>query len=248
MAAPGDVRLATRISTAAPESDTDRGTMTHQVAHMCCPRCRVSLFVGATPAGPMHGCGTCGGVWLDSAASQRLTQALCDHTIALADQLAHAAPGAGHPAGAVCPVCQAQLAVTRVSRAQVEVDVCAAHGAWFDRNELQVVARAFAVDRAYSGGGGAAAGVGGVALAGAAGIATVGAVGAAAAMQDPALTERARRVVDEHGETAVEVGVEALDFVDAADVVEGAGVAAELGGGIAEGALELLGGIFSSFG
>jgi hypothetical protein len=67
-------------------------------------------------------------------------------------------------------------------------------------------------------------------------------------MQDPALTERARRVVDEHGETAVEVGVEALDFVDAADVVEGAGVAAELGGGIAEGALELLGGIFSSFG
>ncbi len=67
-------------------------------------------------------------------------------------------------------------------------------------------------------------------------------------MHDPGITERARRVVDEHGETAVEVGVEALDFVDAGDVVEGAGIAVEVGGGLAEGALELLGGIFSSFG
>mgnify|MGYP002078480190 CR=1 FL=1 len=214
---------------------------------MACPRCRVALFVGATPAGPMHGCGSCGGVWLDSSASQRLTQALCDQTIALADQLAQAAPGVGHSAGASCPLCSAQLRATRISRAQVEIDICPAHGAWFDRNELQTVARAFAVDRAYSGAGRPG---GGTALAGAAGVGAAAAVGvgAAAAMHDPGITERARRVVDEHGETAVEVGVEALDFVDAGDVVEGAGIAVEVGGGLAEGALELLGGIFSSFG
>ena len=189
----------------------------------------------------MHGCGQCGGVWLDNASSQRLTNALCDHTVSLADKIGRAAPGAPHQGPAHCPVCQHQLRVTRVSRAQVEIDVCDSHGAWFDRDELQTVARAFAVDRAYLGPNAAAVGVGAAAVG-------AGALGAAAVAQDPSIAQRAQRAVEEHGGTAAEVGVEALDFVDAGDVAEGAGIAAEAAGGIAEGAFELLGGIFSSLG
>ncbi|MEZ4223279.1 MAG: zf-TFIIB domain-containing protein [Polyangiaceae bacterium] len=195
---------------------------------VACPRCGVAMFVGETPMGSVRGCGRCGGIWLGTTASQRLTQTLCDRTLFLAESVARSAQPVHTQGPIACPVCAQPLQQTFLSNARVELDVCQSHGTWFDRNELESVARAFAAERAYRG--------------------TVGAVAAAAVVGTEAPGGgRAMQLVEDHGEDAVEVGVEALDWVDAGDVAEGAGIAAEVGSGLAEGAFELLGGLFDAF-
>jgi Zn-finger nucleic acid-binding protein len=197
-------------------------------AVLTCPRCRVALHFGSTRSGPMYGCGHCGGIWLDRAMSDRLTRALDSDTLALADAASHHAQSRVETSAPLsCPGCGAALTRQNVANARVEVDSCASHGTWFDRDELQKVARAFAAARAY-----------GAPLAAAAGVAGGAALAAGAAGQRVNQTEEA-------GETGLEIAGDALETgVEVADAAEGASDALELAGG----AFEILGGIFEALG
>jgi Zn-finger nucleic acid-binding protein len=170
----------------------------------------------------MYGCAQCGGIWLDNASSQRVIDALCGDTLAKADALSRfAARQADRSAPIACPSCAAPLRRWTVAEANVELDYCESHGAWFDRDELAIIARTHAARRAY--GGPRAVVAGGVAA---------GAVAASALAADPSLQDRGRRAVEGmDGETALDAGATALDFVDPGDVVEGASVAAEVASG-----------------
>lgn len=91
----------------------------------------------------MWGCGQCGGVWLDRLTSERVVKNACQASIALARAAAESArpdvqPAAHHLS---CPVCRAQMQTERVAKAWLDIDVCEAHGTWYDRGELERVAR-----------------------------------------------------------------------------------------------------------
>lgn len=109
-----------------------------------CPRCHTAMYVGAAEGHAVHGCGTCGGVWLDSVVSARVIEVTCEAALGLADNVARSVPARTDepPQHALhCPVCQASMATTRVATAWLDVDCCAEHGTWYDRGELQRVAR-----------------------------------------------------------------------------------------------------------
>lgn len=195
-----------------------------------CPRCRNPLTARPVQGGAGHACGGCGGIWLDSGASQEVNRALCEHAVALAESASATAPWRIDVTARLgCPACGKLLERYPVPVARIELDHCREHGTWFDRDELGHVCRAMAVKRAYGPAAGATAG----AVAGAAGIAVAGAaVGAgayAAAAQRPR-TELA-------GE----------DIADAAEVaVDGAEVALDVGE-VAGGAFEIIGGLFEGW-
>jgi Zn-finger nucleic acid-binding protein len=200
-------------------------------AVVTCPRCRVALHFGSTRSGPMYGCGHCGGIWLDRAMSERLTSALDSDTLALADSASqHARTRVETSATLACPSCGAALARRNVANARAEVDSCASHGTWFDRDELQKVARGFAAARAY-----------GAPLAAGAAVAGGAALGAGTA----GLVEQRVNQTQQAGETGIEIAGDALETgVDVAEAAAGASDALELAGG----AFEILGGIFEALG
>jgi Zn-finger nucleic acid-binding protein len=113
---------------------------------LACPRCAVTMYVGRTPAGAsMHGCGQCGGVWLDNATAQHVIDTVCEHTLQMAQSAAGAASQPGtRPAAKLlsCPVCGQTMTAQRVQKAWLDIDVCAEHGTWYDYGELEKVARA----------------------------------------------------------------------------------------------------------
>ena len=131
-----------------------------------CPRCGGVVWGRALPAGSGHACGSCGGVWLDTAAASRMSEVLCSETLAHADAGAQLAKHAVDTRGAIaCPVCGAAMDRSVAGQTRVEIDVCRAHGTWFDRDELGRVAQAHATARAY-GQHGSAALAGGAAVGG----------------------------------------------------------------------------------
>jgi hypothetical protein len=85
-------------------------------------------------------------VWLDNEMSQAITRHADGTLLAMVEGVAQrAAPFAPLVAQPACPVCKGML--ERVRIVEVDVDVCRAHGTWFDREELHAVARAFEADR-----------------------------------------------------------------------------------------------------
>lgn len=104
-----------------------------------CPRCAGALL--ASPlgdgAGALLGCRGCGGAFVDV---EGLTWAQT-HPTELAESDAARPSGHGSPVDEryiACPVCGAMMN-RRVfgKRSGVVVDVCAAHGTWFDAGELE---------------------------------------------------------------------------------------------------------------
>lgn len=103
-----------------------------------CPRCRKPLFVGTASGVVVQACGTCGGVWLDAASARRVAEALPADALNLAENAAGFAKGAADlDAPAPCPVCAKLMQRSRVALANLEIDVCPAHGTWYDKSELQ---------------------------------------------------------------------------------------------------------------
>jgi len=113
---------------------------------MPCPRCAQSLFEGRAGDVAVHGCGACGGIWLDNEGSRRITERRDARIVELAERASrHAtAKPETHASGIPCPVCASAMTRVRARRAAIELDVCAAHGTWFDDHELALVARAYA--------------------------------------------------------------------------------------------------------
>ena len=112
---------------------------------MDCPRCRTPLDSHVASRLTLHGCPSCGGVWLDAEASHKVVEAIDPDVIAAADAEGQAARvRANVDAAAPCPVCQRALDRMPIEQARVVVDACREHGVWFDRDELQTVMRAVA--------------------------------------------------------------------------------------------------------
>lgn len=103
-----------------------------------CPRCDVGLVSADAQGLTLHGCGVCGGIWLDNAA----TRAVVDQGPLLIAQLAlraanNASVACAPRSGGLCPVCAGRF--QRAHSMDVVLDVCAAHGTWFDAAELSTL-------------------------------------------------------------------------------------------------------------
>jgi Zn-finger nucleic acid-binding protein len=137
-------------TTATMEAQTDRP----------CPDCGIGLF--QAPAGEIHvwGCGRCGGQWLDNEGCRQLVSGnLSPRARELATQASHRgrARGADDDEGSyrtaaaaardarACPFCRHVL-TPHVTASGVELDVCAAHGTWFDPFELLKIAHQIDLD------------------------------------------------------------------------------------------------------
>jgi Zn-finger nucleic acid-binding protein len=197
-----------------------------------CPRCREQLYVGQASGVTLHGCGRCGGVWLGSACARRIAEALPGDAIELAGRVSKNAQGEVTTLAPVaCPLCSAPMTRTRAAAAGVELDVCGAHGTWYDRHELEQIAAALSrspwrIEKSNTKRGKTAAAVGTVA-------------GAALAAGAVAQGARGARPEESVVETVVEVGAEVV-------LEGGAEVAVEAAGAVLEGAFEVVGGILGA--
>ncbi len=123
------------------------GTVAEGASGPPCPRCRAPLFAGVAHSVTLEGCGACGGIFLDNAASARITRVHDDDIARLAARadaraIVHAIDR--EPADLPCPRCA--VAMKRVRAAFIDVDVCEGHGTWFDAGELVRVMEAFTRD------------------------------------------------------------------------------------------------------
>lgn len=114
-------------------------------APLSCPRCGRSLVAHLTGDTLIDQCDGCGGLWID--------QSAFDALLARREQEAGAAGALSNPragpaavnvaAGVVyvkCPECQRVMSRRNFARRSgVIIDVCHAHGIWFDRDELPKV-------------------------------------------------------------------------------------------------------------
>jgi Zn-finger nucleic acid-binding protein len=112
------------------------------VTSLACPRCATVLFAAETHGVTLNGCGRCGGVWLDNDACQAAVRAYDADVVALERRAASHATARPRTGDAIaCPLCKSPL--QRTQAAGVVLDVCAAHGTWFDKSELEVVMRTY---------------------------------------------------------------------------------------------------------
>jgi Zn-finger nucleic acid-binding protein len=138
-------------------SHTSRQTDGETAAEKC-PRCKVPMTIVSVGSMALAECGTCKGVWVDADAFDRLcgdreAQAAVIHGNALkAGPATPPATSAEKFSYRPCPRCSKMM--NRVNFAKysgVVLDVCRAHGTYFDRDELhRVVAfiQAGGLDRA----------------------------------------------------------------------------------------------------
>lgn len=109
-----------------------------------CPRC-TDVLLAPLAMGPTHvsACRSCGGVFVDRDTLERFAGGDTGDLRALADEATRAPPRPRTlPLQLECPRCQTPMRRVLVPRARCEIDVCPAHGAWFDRWEIQVIADA----------------------------------------------------------------------------------------------------------
>jgi Zn-finger nucleic acid-binding protein len=118
-----------------------------------CPACQVPMLQGTLREIPLQECAKCFGLWLDTATFERICRD-AEHQAAV---LGHAQLVIGGTALTPvryrrCPHCRDFM--NRMNFAQcsgVIVDICRAHGTWFDLNELHRIVhfiRAGGLDRA----------------------------------------------------------------------------------------------------
>ena len=100
---------------------------------IACPHCHVALTAVERPHATQHTCPRCGGIWIDDDELQRMFIELAIPPRAPLGPLEL-------QAGPVpCPRCGEPMAVERTAGGEPPlIDVCAAHGAWFDRDELEI--------------------------------------------------------------------------------------------------------------
>lgn len=123
-------------------------------APLPCPHCAHSLSKRRVGEAQLAACGTCRGIWLDSATVHRLRNAHDEEIERAARGLGgrELAPAARNRTGPLlCPDCQGPLRRVDIPNTMYTVDTCDAHGTWFDRfddDELQVFVTAFEEARA----------------------------------------------------------------------------------------------------
>ena len=103
-----------------------------------CPACFTSMLKGNLRGIPLHECGKCYGLWLDTATFERICRDAEQQAAVIG---AGPSMGAAVPLGPVryvrCPQCRELMHRMNFAHCSgVIVDVCRAHGTWFDANEL----------------------------------------------------------------------------------------------------------------
>jgi Zn-finger nucleic acid-binding protein len=114
------------------------------ITQMPCPRCSVPLDERRFGRASVHGCRTCGGVWLDKEQARvviaRVQGAL--PLVIASEKIARAARSKTSRAKTPrCPLDAEPLNLVETDF--VEVDVCPLHGTWFDAGEVGRIANAF---------------------------------------------------------------------------------------------------------
>jgi Zn-finger nucleic acid-binding protein len=117
-----------------------------------CPECGIGLFEASGGDVTVWGCGKCGGQWLDNKGCHQLVggtlsprarelagQASAVARADAAQDPSYRAPGAAARDARSCPFCRDLLA-RHMASGGIELDVCLAHGAWFDPYELLRIA------------------------------------------------------------------------------------------------------------
>jgi Zn-finger nucleic acid-binding protein len=115
-----------------------------------CPRCATALSSATSGATTLSACRGCGGLWLDNAAVDRLSNRRDPDVEQLAGRMvgfAQAPPIDVRQASIACPSCASPLRKIEIPDTIHCVDVCDAHGTWFDRSELPMFVSVFATRR-----------------------------------------------------------------------------------------------------
>ncbi|HUS67477.1 MAG TPA: zf-TFIIB domain-containing protein [Kofleriaceae bacterium] len=108
---------------------------------MTCPRCRGPIEDMLEPRVVAGRCAACGGVWVDARSQRGIRAGGAALTGgATVDGAPHPVVDTSPPVA--CPVCGAWMRREHVADAKVDIDLCDAHGAWFDASELRAIARA----------------------------------------------------------------------------------------------------------
>lgn len=130
-------------------------------AFYACPGCGAPLFAAKTPDVTMLCCKQCAGIWLDNVGSRMAAEArLSEFAQQVARILDESRPGVRkrpiqtyrEPAEAApterrCPTCTKPLSRAFVQLARSELDICPAHGTFFDRHELWGLIQAASVQQ-----------------------------------------------------------------------------------------------------
>lgn len=109
---------------------------------LLCPRCGRRLATVRVKDVELHGCGACGGIWVDNESAQAMMKA----PEAVYDDLARRC-GAGariqrRPSTEPrCAVCRVPLDPVVSGQTHLELDICREHGTWFDAFELSTLIR-----------------------------------------------------------------------------------------------------------
>lgn len=116
-----------------------------------CPRCARVLENVRSGTKAVSVCTRCGGVWVDKETTDYLVR-VSDPDLELAVRRAVGVvtgPPAGTRQRAVsCPVCSSPARRVEIANTVNGVDVCDAHGTWFDRDELEMFVKSHADARA----------------------------------------------------------------------------------------------------
>lgn len=115
-----------------------------------CPRCATELSSSSAGATVVHGCPDCGGIWLDPRAVDHARnvndEELLRVAFSIVGPVVRSRPDRSAQIG--CPVCAATMQRVGILGGACDVDVCTAHGTWFDRTELDAFVKAHSEARA----------------------------------------------------------------------------------------------------
>jgi Zn-finger nucleic acid-binding protein len=127
--------LRTRKKSEATERQT--GEVRSWESNRHCPRCAVTMFAVEQFGTSIDACGRCGGVWANNLVSRMIAtvgSGVVEGWSQAADARAQFA--ADCQGGLACPDCGIALARVTPPDTSIELDICAAHGTWFDRGEI----------------------------------------------------------------------------------------------------------------
>jgi Zn-finger nucleic acid-binding protein len=118
-----------------------------------CPACEVPMLRGTLREIPLHECAKCFGLWLDTPTFERICRDAEHQAAVLGSALVIDGQAALTPVRyRRCPHCRDFMNRMNFARCSgVIVDICRAHGTWFDLNELHRIVhfiRAGGLDRA----------------------------------------------------------------------------------------------------
>ena len=107
--------------------------------HLLCPLCRIPLEELSLGHIQLRDCQKCCGIWVDTATFQKICADREEQAAVLGSPTAILrVENSPRRAYIACPRCGELMTPTQFSRSSgVIIDICRAHGVWFDREELR---------------------------------------------------------------------------------------------------------------